>query len=238
VIVLPLRNPVILAKQLMNLDVFSSGRLVLGIGAGAPLVGKTFETVGVTFEKRGEITDDYLKTLVTIFGDHGSNQGKYSRYRDVEIFPKPIQKPHPPIIIGGLGRAIRRAALLGDGWIPANITAENIAKGVQKVKSIASSAGRENVDFIIGNEIFASLDKDSEMARRNASATISSYAKSIGRGGEDMTLIGSADEVTKRIENYVQCGVNLFELKFIYKNMDSFFSQLKLFSQEIFPSFK
>ena len=238
IVVLPLRNPVVLAKELMNVDVLSKGRLVLGVGSGAPLIGKTFEAVGVPFEKRGEIADDHLRAIISIFEQEvASYSGKYTNFHSVDIFPKSMQKPHPPIIVGGLGRGLRRAALLGDGWIPANITAENVAKGLQKIGSIAKSAGRNNSSFIVGNEIFASIDRESEAARRNASATIGSYAKSIGRGGEEVTLVGSVQEVKKSVEKYVQAGTNLFELKFIYKDMGSFASQLRLFAKEIIPSF-
>ena len=241
VVVLPLRNPVVLAKQLLNLDVFSKGRLVLGVGAGAPLVGKTFQTVGVPFEKRGEITDDYLRALLAIFSQQqqkSSYAGKYSNFSDVEIFPKSIQRPHPPIIVGGIGRALRRTAEFGDGWIPANISAEKVELGIAKIKSMAARRGRKIEELIVGNEIFASVDRDSETARRNASATIASYARSIGRGSEDVTLLGSTSEVSEKIERYHDSGVNMFELKFIYKDMSSFLSQMRLFSSEILRSFK
>ncbi|MDA4128803.1 MAG: LLM class flavin-dependent oxidoreductase [Thaumarchaeota archaeon] len=239
VVVLPLRNPVILAKQLMNVDVMSKGRLVIGVGAGAPLVGKTFEVVGVPFEKRGEITDDYLKAMLAVFERrrYSSYVGKFSSFKDAEIFPKPVQVPHPPIVIGGLGRALRRAALYGDGWIPANITPENVKKGISKIRSVAKKNGRHLPELLIGNEIFASIHSDSNVARKNASATIASYAKSIGRGSEDVTLLGSPSEITRKVEAYVQSGVNVFELKFIYRDMDSFNSQLRLFASEILPSF-
>jgi probable F420-dependent oxidoreductase len=239
VVVLPYRNPVVLAKQLMNLDVVSNGRLVLGVGAGAPLVAKTFESVGVSFEKRGEITDDYLKALLAIFKREpkSSYSGKYSKFTDVEIFPKSIQQPHPPIVVGGLGRALRRAAIYGDGWIPANITPAGVSEGIEKIKAIASKHKRQLKDFIVGNEIFVSTDADPSTARKNAAATIASYAKSIGRGSEEVTLLGSPSEIVKKVEAYSQAGVNAFELKFIYRNMESFLSQLELFSAEVIPSF-
>ena len=240
VIVVPLRNPVVLAKQLMNLDTLSGGRLVLGVGAGAPLVGKTFQTAGVPFEKRGEITDDYLRAILAIFEQEpkSSFSGKYCRFDDVEIFPKTVQRPHPPIIVGGLGRALRRVAEFGDGWIPANITSDNVRIGIEKIRSIAAKNGRRMEKLTVGNEIFTSVAKDSETARRNASATISSYAKSIGRGSEEVTLLGSTSEVMKKIEKYLEAGVNMFELKFIYRDMNDLLSQLKLFADEIMPSFK
>lgn len=240
VVVLPLRNPVVLAKQLMNVDVFSRGRLLLGVGAGAPLVGKTFQSVGVPFEKRGEITDDYLQALITIFHQEPKStyNGKYTSFTEVDIFPKTLQKPHPPIIVGGMGRALRRSAEFGDGWIPANIRAEDVRPGIEKIKVMAAKRGRTIDNFIVGNEIFASVAKDSESARKNAAATIASYAKSIGRGSEEVTLVGSTSEVSKKIEKYIESGINMFELKFIYKDMDSFAAQMKLFSSEIMPSFR
>jgi len=241
VVVVPLRNPIVLSKQLMNLDVISGGRLVLGIGAGAKLIGKTFQSVGVPFEKRGEITDDYMRAMLAIFdenrGTNASYSGKYSTFNEVEIFPKFVQKPHPPILVGGLGRALRRVALFGDGWIPANITTENLKSGVEKIKAIASKNGRTKNNLIVGNEIFASVAKDSSVAKRNAAATIASYARSIGRGSEEVTLLGSTSEVAKKVEDYVAAGVNMFELKFIYKDLEDFSAQLKLFASDVIPSF-
>ena len=239
VVVLPLRNPVVAAKQLTNLDVLSGGRLLLGVGTGAPLVGKSFETVGVSFEDRGEITDDYLKAMVAIFDQEKSTySGKYSRFTDAEIFPKPLQKPHPPIIVGGLGRALRRAALLGDGWIPANITASGVRDGVAEILEIRRKKGVANSDLIVGNEIFACIARDPAEARRNASATIASYAKSIGRGSEEVTLLGSPSEISKKVDAYVQAGVNMFELKFIYRDMAGLTSELELFASDVMSSFR
>jgi probable F420-dependent oxidoreductase len=239
IIVLPYRNPLILAKQLLNLDVISNGRLILGVGAGAPLVSKTFEAVGASFEKRGEVTDDYLKALLAVFDQRpkSSYSGKYVNFADVEVFPKSIQQPHPPIIVGGLGRALKRAALYGDGWIPANITTTDVANGVKEINQMAAGAGRQKKEFIIGNEIFASIARDTDSARRNAEATIASYAKSIGRGSEDVTLIGTPSDVIQKVGAYVESGVNMFELKFIYKDMQSLDSQLRLFAAEVMPSF-
>lgn len=238
VLVLPLRNPIVAAKQLQNIDVLSKGRLILGIGAGAPLVGKTFQAVGVTFEARGDITDDYLKALFAIFHEPVSTySGTYAKFSAVEIYPKAMQKPHPPIIIGGLGRSIRRAALYGDGWIPANIEPSSVIDGLKKIKSIAARHGRKIGEFIVGNEIFASVDKDTAVAKRNAAQTIASYARSIKRGGESVTLLGSPSDILKKTEEYVASGVNLFELKFIYKDMSSLMTQLRLFQSEVMPSF-
>jgi probable F420-dependent oxidoreductase len=239
VLVLPLRNPVVVAKQMMNLDVLSGGRLLLGVGTGASLVGKSFEAVGAPFEDRGKMTDDYLAAMLAVFNQPKSSYaGKYARFTDVEIFPKPLQRPRPPIIVGGLGRALRRAALFGDGWIPANITMAGVAEGIEKILEIRRKKGIPQSRLIVGNEIFASIDEDSAVARKNASATIASYAKSIGRGSEEVTLLGSPSEISKKIEAYAEAGVNTFELKFIYRNIASLRTQLEIFASRILPSFK
>jgi alkanesulfonate monooxygenase SsuD/methylene tetrahydromethanopterin reductase-like flavin-dependent oxidoreductase (luciferase family) len=238
-IVIPLRHPVVLARQIMNLDVLSKGRLIFGVGSGAPFVGKTFETINVPFDKRGEITDDYLKAILSVFHEKSpSYAGKYTKFEAIDVFPKSLQKPHPPIIVGGLGRGPKRAALYGEGWIPANITCEGISKGLEKIKSIAKKNGRIISNFAVANEIFTSIDKDPSAARKNAAATIASYARSIGRGSEEVTLLGSPSEVHKKIEKYVEAGVNMFELKFIYKDIASLYSQLRLFQAEITSSFR
>ncbi|HZW84306.1 MAG TPA: LLM class flavin-dependent oxidoreductase [Nitrososphaerales archaeon] len=239
VMVLPLRNPVVLAKQMMNVDVLSGGRLVLGVGSGAPLVGKTFESVGVDFESRGETADDNLKAMLAIFDSEGGSTyaGQHSKFSDAEIFPKSVQRPHPPIIVGGLGRAITRAALYGDGWIPANITTAGVAEGIAKIKSIRAKKGLPEGNLLVGNEIFTSIDKDPARARSNAAATIASYAKSIGRGSEEVTLLGSPAEVVKKVEAYSAAGVNMYELKFIYKDLDALSSQLRLFASDVMTSF-
>jgi len=118
ILVLPYRNPFITARAVATLDVFSRGRVVLGMGAGY-MKGEYF-ALGVDFERRNEIFDEYLKALKAAWtGEDFSFKGTGYDARGTRIRPAPVQKPHPPLLIGGNShRAIRRAVELGDAWNP------------------------------------------------------------------------------------------------------------------------
>jgi probable F420-dependent oxidoreductase len=122
VLVLPYRNAVLLAKQVATADFLSGGRIILGTGSGH--LGREFEILNVPFDERGLITDEYIRAIKELWTSaEPSFQGRYVRFQDIVFEPKPVQKPHPPILIGGNSRtAMRRAANLGDGWLPWLIT--------------------------------------------------------------------------------------------------------------------
>jgi probable F420-dependent oxidoreductase len=118
IIVLPYRNPFILARSIATLDRFSGGRVTVGVGAGY-LKGE-YKALGVDFEQRNEIMDEYLRALhVALTGEEFSFEGTGYQALGNRIQPGPIQTPRPPLLIGGNAkRAIRRAVELGDGWYP------------------------------------------------------------------------------------------------------------------------
>ncbi len=116
IIILPQRNPLVLAKELASLDVVSKGRLIFGLGAG--YLEPEFRALGAPFEERGAVTDeaiDVLKALWTM--ESPEYNGTHFRFSGIDAQPRPVQKPHPPIVIGGMSKpAARRAALRGNGW--------------------------------------------------------------------------------------------------------------------------
>lgn len=118
ILVLPYRNPFITARAVASLDVFSGGRVSLGVGAGY-LKGE-YRALGVDFERRNEIMDEYLRALKAAWcNDEFDFEGEGYSARGNRIRPRPLQTPHPPLLIGGNARrAIRRAAELGDAWNP------------------------------------------------------------------------------------------------------------------------
>ena len=119
VMVLPYRNPLIAAKVLATIDVLSNGRLIVGCGGW---MREESEALGVPtpFDQRGAVGDEYIRAFKELWtNEHPCFEGDYIRFSDVTLSPKPAQKPHPPIWIGGESRsALRRAAVLGDGWFP------------------------------------------------------------------------------------------------------------------------
>lgn len=120
ILVLPYRNPFITARAAATVDVLSNGRLTLGVGAGY-LKGEYFALgLGNAFDQRNELMDEYIKALKAAWTGEAFNfEGTGYSARDIRIRPRPVQNPHPPILIGGNAkRAIRRAAELADGWNP------------------------------------------------------------------------------------------------------------------------
>ena len=130
--VVPCRNPLLAAKQIASLDVFCNGRLDIGLGIGSPstLKSREYEVLGVNRKRRGKIADDYIRAMKAIWTSQPSSyEGNFVNFRDAEICPKPRQKPHPPLWIGGWTEAaMKRTAAVGDGWLPAWLLPQDIEK--------------------------------------------------------------------------------------------------------------
>jgi probable F420-dependent oxidoreductase len=126
VLVLPYRNPVLLAKQVATLDFLSGGRFTLGTAVGH--LEREFEILKVPFKERGALADEYIGAMKELWTSPApSFHGRYVQFENIAFEPKPVQKPHPPILIGGNSRpAMRRAAQLGDGWLPWLVTREQL----------------------------------------------------------------------------------------------------------------
>jgi probable F420-dependent oxidoreductase len=116
IVILPQRNPVVLAKELASVDVLSRGRLIFGLGAG--YLKPEFDALGARFDDRGARTDEYIDVLRVLWSEEQpSFAGRTVRFAGVDAHPRPVQKPHPPIVVGGTSPpALRRAVLKGNGW--------------------------------------------------------------------------------------------------------------------------
>jgi probable F420-dependent oxidoreductase len=116
IIILPLRNPVLLAKELASVDIVSRGRLIVGVGAG--YVEAEFAAAGVALGERGGRMNDSIRALRALWGmERPSHHGRFASFDEIDAHPRPVQRPGPPIVIGGEGRAaLVRAVTLADGW--------------------------------------------------------------------------------------------------------------------------
>jgi probable F420-dependent oxidoreductase len=166
ILVLPYRNPFITARAVATLDVFSGGRVALGLGAGY-LKGE-YLALGVDFERRNEIVDEYIRALKAAWSTEEFRfKGGGYEARGNRILPGPVQKPHPPLLIGGNSRrAIRRAVELGDAWYPfftagpvstTSRTApmageDDLAAGIRYMREHCEQVGRERPpDVVLGS---------------------------------------------------------------------------------------
>ena len=143
ILVIPMRNPIVTAKQLASLDVLSGGRLIVGVGTG--WMEEEFQMLGAPFARRGARTDEYIKLFKALWTEENpSFQGKFWQIDEVGFAPKPLQRPHPPIWTGGHSApALRRAGRLADGWHAAYVGADLLREQYQEVQRHAQEAGRD-----------------------------------------------------------------------------------------------
>ena len=161
VLVLPQRNPVVLAKQLATLDVLSEGRVDLGIGIG--WLREEFEALGVPWERRGKRTDEYIEAMRALWTQPvASYEGELVRFSNVVCDPKPVQPGGVPFIIGGHSiPAARRAGRLGNGFFP-HVFGRAWFELIEEMRRTAEAAGRDPSEI----EISAGVPPDLELAQR------------------------------------------------------------------------
>ncbi|MFN8475344.1 MAG: TIGR03619 family F420-dependent LLM class oxidoreductase [Anaerolineae bacterium] len=148
VLVLPLRNPVLLAKQLATLDVLSDGRVWLGVGAG--WMAEEFELIGVPFADRGKRSVEMIRLMRALWSGETVNfQGDIWQLQDCQMYPRPVHGTIPVVWGGHSDAALRRVARLGDGWHPTLITMDELTDGVQRLHRFCEQAGRDFANLAI-----------------------------------------------------------------------------------------
>ena len=150
VMILPHRNPVVTAKMLATIDVLSRGRVTVGVGVG--WLREEFEALGAPdFDHRGAVSDEYLRIFKTLWTTSpASFEGRFYSFKAIRFEPAPVQRPHPPIWVGGHSRpALRRAATLGDGWHPVGanpavpLGPTDFSASLDALRRLCDEAGRD-----------------------------------------------------------------------------------------------
>jgi probable F420-dependent oxidoreductase len=189
VLIMPFYQPLVLAKQLATLDVMAGGRLDVGVGIGWSL--DEFEAAGVPADRRGARADEFLKVLRAAWGDDPVEfAGEFYRIPRSYVRPKPVQRPRPPLLLGGYSEGVlRRAAALADGYTGGNIPIADLAGVVARVQAAARAAGRDPERFPI--------------------VCRGSFRLSDGPLGADRrALSGSVGEIQDDIRRYADAGVS------------------------------
>lgn len=139
IIILPQRNPLVLAKELASVDVVSGGRLLFGVGIG--YLEPEFRALGIPFEDKGARTMDYLRAMQAIWSqDKPSHEGRFVNFSGIDAQPRPVQKPHPPIVFGGhTPAAFRRATAIASGWYG---FAMDVATSAGCIEGLREAAGK------------------------------------------------------------------------------------------------
>jgi len=167
ILVLPHHNPVLVAKALVSLDVVSGGRLIAGFASG--YVEAEFRALGIDFQRRGALTDDYLDAIRVLWTEAApAIARRHVAFADIRFEPKPVQRPHPPIVIGGHSApALRRAARHGDGWYGFGLTIDAAAPLVGELRRLRAATPRAGAPLEISLTTFEPLDADA-VARATA----------------------------------------------------------------------
>jgi probable F420-dependent oxidoreductase len=142
IIILPQRNPLVLAKELASLDVVSGGRLLFGLGVG--YLKPEFDALGVSFEHKGPKTTEYLQAMLAVWTEQSpAYEGRFVSFRGIQAMPQPMQKPHPPIIVGGHSTAaFDRAVQYGNGWYGFALDFERTAKCLDGLRDAKARLSR------------------------------------------------------------------------------------------------
>ena len=230
VLVLPLRNPVVLAKELASLDLIAGGRLLLGIASG--WYRREFDAVGVSFQERGRIMDRNLEIIRRLWTEDQVN-GDYPphRLRSANLSPKPARLP--VMLIGGyVERVLKRAALNG-GWLTYFYTPEGFAKSWAKVRGFAVEAGRDPDALLNANQLPIYIGASREAVEAPMMEWLGQewdYA-AWSDSTKEAAIIGTVDECVAQLR--AQCGVGVQKLIFIpYRyRMD----QVEIIAREIIP---
>jgi len=232
VLVLPLRNPVILAKQLSSLDLISNGRLILGAAVG--WYKREFDAVGIPYERRGRIMDrnlDILKRLWT--EDSVTGEWDELNLRNAVMFPKPVQKPHPPILVGGyVDVVLKRAATKGDGWLTYFYTPEGYTEAWAKITAYAEEAGRDPAALYSLNQLPIYIGpREVGMAKMsewlNAEWDLSKGSLSTF----DSAIVGTPAECAEQIARHIETGVK--KIVFVPWRYEK--EQIDLLAHEVLP---
>ena len=225
VMILPHRNPVLTAKILSTVDVLSKGRVTVGVGVG--WMREEFEALHAPdFDLRGAVSNEYLEIFKTLWTEERpSHHGESYAFRRLKFAPKPVQKPHPPIWIGGHSRpALRRVARYADGWHPVGSTAASPLPPA---------------------EVAAKRDQIHRMAEgfgRNPAALEIAYKAPIYDGGRPPDgesrryFAGSPEQILEDIQRFAQAGVD--ELVFDFRSSDTGQSleRMQQFAEQVMPN--
>jgi probable F420-dependent oxidoreductase len=236
VYLLALRSPAVAAKVTATVDALSNGRLIFGVGVGGENP-KEFELAGVPHGERGARVSEAIDVVRTLWRDSPARfKGRFSSFDGVSIDPKPVQKPGPPIWIGGRSdAALARAGRQGDGWVSYVVTPERYAQSMDKIRAAAQAAGRTLDDFVSAHLTFITVGKDYERARALWVERLSKrYAQDFGPLAQKYGVIGTPSDCIEQIERFRAAGCSYFLLNATCP-IEQEREQLEVMAAEILP---
>lgn len=214
VLVLPYHQPLVLAKALASLDAMTRGRLVVGVGSGH--LRPEFKILGVPFAARGALTDEYIEVLKALWSDDEPVfAGPTIAFRDVILAPRPHRRPHPPVWVGGnTRRTVRRSVELGDGWVPWQLSHDELAALVAYGRELIERRERQHAWDVVAP--FPTLDL---LGRR--------------KDEPDGVLRLPDAAVAGEIDRYRKLGVGRLHVSFVSESCEELLDQMEAFATRV-----
>ena len=220
VLIVPYRNAVVTAKMIASLDALSGGRVLFGIGAG--WVAAESAMLGVSFAERGAMTDEYLRAMRELWTSPApAFKGRYTEFSGLVFEPKPVQKPHPPIWVGGHSKAaLRRTVEFGAAWHPINRPPVELRAGRAELARLSGARGRAAAPFL-------TLRNDIRIQPPGQPVPASTHA---GR-----VIAGEPAAIADQIRELADCGVEHLVCEFLAADGRELEEQMSAFAERVRP---
>lgn len=247
-IVLPLREPVYLAKQVATLDRFSGGRVILGVGMGA--YREEFERLfpRLRAARRADMAEESLTILRRLFTERPvSYDGRYYAFDGLDLAPMPLQRPLPIFVGGNHPAVVERAARHGEGWLPASMSRETLVRGVTRLREAAREAGRDPAAIAVAPQLICAIAPNHEAAvakfraswmyQHLRSLTASTLRDQNLARLEEYNLVGSPDGLIERIELLREAGVTMLAaMNFVGNRVEEWLDDMQHFAEAVLPA--
>jgi probable F420-dependent oxidoreductase len=233
VILLPLRNPIQLAKAYSTLDVMSGGRAVMGVGLGGGHLGSHEDVFGYTRDGRVTRFTEAVQIMKLLWSEpRASFRGRYWNFKDISMEPKPMQKPHLPVIFGGHHEnALRRAVRYADGWMGAGSSSSAaFTRESTRIRDFLDQAKRDPATFHFAKRVYLAVDNDKARGERRIREWFAKRYKNADLGPK-VSIWGSSAECTEKTQTLVDAGAQ----QIIFNPMFDEMEHLEICAKEIMP---
>jgi probable F420-dependent oxidoreductase len=246
VLVLPLRDPVLLARQVATLDQLTGGRVVLAVGLGAYREEFEAHWPRKASARRGDLLDEGLDALRSLLTERvASHAGEHYAFEKLELFPKPVQRPLPIYVGGHNEAAVARAARIGQGWLPGWRPFDEVRQRTALLRRLTAEAGREprEVEAAVQFTLHLGPTPEAASARYRATGMVQ-HRRSLAHSGRDPALaeannlIGSPESVGEKVAFLRDAGVDhLCALQFPHDTVGEMLEQMEWFARDVMPAF-
>ena len=226
-----LRHPVPLAKSLACIDFLSAGRLIVGIGFGGSQ--REFDAVDIPFVRRGTRAVEQIELMKRLWQeDHVRHQGSFFKTTDLSVGPRPTQRPHPPIWMGGAADTVlKRVGALADGYICGTASLKRFASVWKIISAAAEANGRAPGTIHKAGITYLTIDENKNRAVAACEDYLNTYYGKINLDVESETVLGSPDACVERLGSLFARGIETVILRLVKPDL----AQLDLLAAKVLP---